>query len=98
MKVCYHCQKPIPYTEKVGRQDACPYCLSDLHCCLNCTFYDEYAANRCREPAADWVSDREKKNFCEFFSFKENNEVSSKSSREEKARAELEALFKKKNS
>lgn len=97
MKICHYCHKPMAIEGKIGREDTCPYCQSDLHCCLNCAFYDEYAANRCREPSAEWVSDREKRNFCEFFSFKEVKGASSGWSEAEKARAELEALFKKKS-
>jgi hypothetical protein len=29
--------------------------------------YDPSAHNRCREPQAEWVTDREKANFCDFF-------------------------------
>jgi hypothetical protein len=51
----------------ITRSDECPHCNSDVHCCLNCTNYDPSAHNRCREPGAEWVSDRERSNFCDFF-------------------------------
>lgn len=98
MRICYFCKQPVPGEGRISRQDLCPHCRSDLHCCLNCTFFDESAANKCREPAAEWVSDREKNNFCEFFSFREESSLAAKSSAQQKAWAELEALFKKKNS
>jgi hypothetical protein len=34
---------------------------------LNCGNYDPSAHNRCREPQAEWVPDREKANFCDLF-------------------------------
>jgi len=67
-----------------------------LHCCLNCGLYDENAQNKCREPSTEWVSDREKNNFCEFFTFQDSSSMENKARRREEARANLEALFKKK--
>ncbi len=49
------------------RKDDCPSCHSALHCCLNCEFHLSSAHNQCREPAAEWVSDRETANFCDYF-------------------------------
>jgi hypothetical protein len=83
---------------KIGRQEVCPYCRHDLHCCLNCRLYDEYAQNQCRESSTEWVSDRDKNNFCEFFALRESQVASGSSRRQEEARAKLEALFKKKTS
>ena len=82
--------------EAIGRQDACPYCRNDLHCCLNCRFYDEYAQNKCRESSTGYVRDREKNNFCEFFSMPEGTASGDKFRKQQEARAKLEELFKKK--
>lgn len=98
MKVCFACGKEVAVREKVGRQEACPHCRSDLHCCLNCSLYDEYAQNKCREPSAEWVGNREKNNFCEFFIFQESRAPGRKVRDRENALAKLEALFKKKPS
>jgi len=60
-------------------------------------FYDPSSANACREPNADHVLDKEAGNFCEFFSFVENRQVHAPAvSSSASARAQLEALFKKK--
>lgn len=69
MIACYQCQNEIELSERVGRKDICPFCGADLHCCRNCKFYDESAHNQCKEPNSEWVSDREKSNFCDYFSF-----------------------------
>lgn len=98
MIVCYSCGKAIEGREPIGRQDVCSHCRSDLHCCLNCCLYAEYAQNKCREPSAEWASDREKNNFCEFFVFQESGATGNKIREREEARAKLEALFKKKTS
>jgi hypothetical protein len=98
MRFCYFCGKEIGVPGLVGRQDLCPHCQNDLHCCLNCSLYDEYAQNRCREPGADWVSDREKNNFCDFFTFRQSEAPANRLRTKEESMAKLEALFKKKPS
>jgi len=51
----------------VPREAMCPSCHSDLHVCANCRFFDRSAHNQCREPAAEFVRDKERPDFCEFF-------------------------------
>lgn len=95
MKTCHHCQHPIATKNRIGRRDVCSSCGADLHCCLNCLFYDLHAANACREPNADHVLDKETGNFCEYFALVENRQPQH-STTTAHARAQLEALFKKK--
>ena len=59
MKICHHCKKAVEIAEKVGRADTCPVCDADLHCCLNCRFYDPGAYNECRETQAERVLDKD---------------------------------------
>jgi len=96
MRTCHDCAKPLEGVERTGRSDVCPHCRRDLHCCLNCQFYDEYAQNKCRESSAEWVSDREKNNYCDYFSFRESASAKSREKEQQDSRAKLEALFKKK--
>jgi hypothetical protein len=42
------------------------------------------------------VSDREKTNFCDYFSFRDSAEAGRREKEQQEARAKLEALFKKK--
>jgi len=91
--ICHHCQTEIKVEGKVFRSDECPKCLSDLHCCLNCLNYDPAAHNRCREPQAEWVSDREKANFCDFFL--PNKKTGSVSQHKPDPRKSFDDLFKK---
>lgn len=65
--VCHSCGNEVKIEGYVSRHDECPRCGADIHCCLNCLHYDPSAHNRCREPQAEWVTDREKANFCDFF-------------------------------
>lgn len=65
---CFHCQTELTIiADKVGRSDTCDRCRSDVHVCFNCTHYDQSAYNECREPMADRVVDKEKRNFCDYF-------------------------------
>lgn len=65
--VCHSCGQEAKFGGGVGVRDRCPHCDEYMHCCLNCNFYDPHMSNACREPSADWVPDKTKQNFCEFF-------------------------------
>lgn len=80
--------------ERIGRRDACLHCGADLHCCLNCRFYEPHAHNQCREPQAERQVDKTVGNFCEYFSAGEGRPA--QAPKADTARARLEALFKKK--
>jgi hypothetical protein len=81
--------------EEVSFRGECPQCRSDIHVCLNCIFYDEGKANRCREPQADYVKERDRANYCEYFMFKDDQ--AEKSGKEEAERL-WENIFKKPSS
>ena len=93
MFICHKCKKEIEIEGKVMREDLCPHCNANLHSCLNCRFYDEYAHNKCRESRSEWVSDREKGNFCGYFEYKNSEESDASEKRKKKAKEELKRLF-----
>lgn len=76
MYICHNCKRELEELEdirgKVGRQDVCPHCYADLHCCLNCRFHDPNYTNECRENARAFIRERDKSNFCSSFEFKKN--------------------------
>ena len=81
----------------VERTAGCPHCHSDLKVCLNCTFHDPGRNNQCREPAAEWVSEKAKANFCEFFSFRDAPAPGRAGGGDaDGARAAFDALFRRK--
>lgn len=81
--------------ERVGFRDVCPRCGVDAHVCRNCTHHDRSAHNQCREAQAEWVSDRERANRCDWFA--PGGAGGGALARErEQARGSLENLFKKK--
>jgi hypothetical protein len=77
------------------RRDICKQCSADLHACKLCEFYDLSKAKHCREPIAEEVSDKQRANFCDYFKPKEGVYSNKGPSDAEKAKAQLDALFKK---
>jgi hypothetical protein len=70
MSTCPRCKASVD-GENISFKDECPSCRTDLHACIYCRFYDEGKANRCREPQADFVKERDRANFCEYFKFQD---------------------------
>jgi hypothetical protein len=69
---CFSCTKDLSgeiERGKAGRTQSCPKCSRDLHVCKNCKHYDTAAYNQCRESNAERVVDKERSNFCDYFSF-----------------------------
>ena len=69
MPTCASCSREIDFEDKIFRTDVCPQCGRDLHTCTNCAHFEPGRHNDCREERADWVSDRESSNFCDYFRF-----------------------------
>lgn len=90
--VCFSCGTKNEVIDKVGRRDECSQCMTDLHVCKNCRFYDPSAYNECKETSADVVREKEESNFCDFF---EPGSGNYKKSNKEDLLAQAEALFKK---
>ncbi len=64
---CFQCQKELSLGHVPGRREDCPACGADLHICRNCAHYDRLAYNECRESSAEVVREKERANFCDFF-------------------------------
>ena len=89
---CWKCgadirDEPMP----LGREARCRACRSDLHVCRQCSFYDTTKGKACAEPVADEVRDKERANFCGYFSINVNAYRSADAA--EAAQRELAALF-----
>lgn len=66
---CHHCGSAVPLVHggKVMRHHDCDRCGSDLRCCRNCHYFDPGLSNQCAESQADWTSNKESANFCDYF-------------------------------
>jgi len=98
---CWSCGHRIETVERVGFHAHCERCDRPLHACRNCLFYDPGYNNQCRETMAERVMEKERSNFCEYFGpAAAGGEKRAAAPRppERDARAELDALFKKKKS
>ncbi len=69
MNQCAFCGAEVEILDRVLRKQTCPQCGEDLHCCLQCRFYEEGRQNDCREPRAERVLDKDRANYCDYFEF-----------------------------
>lgn len=92
---CHHCANEVTFTDRVGRGDTCPFCNAEAHCCLNCLHYDPSVYNECRETNADRVLEKDRANFCEYFTFAPDRKPR-KGSQKNNTLEKLEGLFRKK--
>ncbi len=90
---CFFCGGKIEVLDRVGFRDECPACGRAAHACRNCGFHDPAYNNQCREPMAEQVTDKERANFCEYFTPAEKSGAVSKPANPRKA---LDDLFRKK--
>lgn len=93
---CHACGAELTFPDLVGRRDECWKCRADAHVCKNCRNYDPKAYNECREPQADRVQEKDRANFCDFFTPKAEGGPGAETDRAKDLRAAAEALFKKK--
>lgn len=68
MASCFRCGATLP--EKVYRNTLCESCGADAKTCLNCRFHDPSAHWECRETIAEAVREKDRANFCDFFSLR----------------------------
>jgi hypothetical protein len=65
---CHACKTTFDTEDPIGRSMRCEKCGGDLRCCLNCRFYDVSAYNDCSETSAERVLEKDRANFCDWFS------------------------------
>ena len=90
---CWSCGTTTDFMRKFGRTEECPSCYADLSCCKNCKFYDEMVSGKCTETQAEYVGNKEKANFCDYFKPGAGAKVQEQKSSDE-ALAALNSLFK----
>jgi predicted RNA-binding Zn-ribbon protein involved in translation (DUF1610 family) len=72
MHACHFCGTAIENPREVYRSTSCPSCGKDLKICLNCRFYSPGAHWDCSESIDEMVRDKDRSNFCTFFSFRQS--------------------------
>jgi excinuclease UvrABC nuclease subunit len=93
--VCWKCGASLAaLTLPLRRLEECPKCRSELHVCRMCADYDTSVAKHCREPTAEEVYEKMRANFCDFFEPRPGAYTAPNTAAVDRARAELEKLFK----
>lgn len=62
-----------------------------MHVCRQCVYYDTTKGKSCAEPVADEVRDKERANFCGYFTLNANAHAGNDEAAA--ARAQLESMF-----
>ena len=91
--MCWKCGKNIEFSGQVGRGDTCPSCGFDLRSCKNCRHYSPGGYHDCAERMEDAPQDKERANFCDFFSLKHDFSGGGTGQDEQARRAAARAAF-----
>ncbi len=91
--LCFHCKSRLDLPSgPIGRTATCDSCDSDVRVCLNCQFYDPNSYNECSEPMAERIVEKDRSNFCDYFSLSGGKET--ESGERDQAMKKLDDLFK----
>lgn len=96
MSACHFCAGALDAAMRIVRDTECPHCHRDLHACVQCRDYDPHAHNKCRESQAEWVTDRDRRNFCDYFKLDSAGRPGAMRGRADSARKKLDDIFKTK--
>jgi len=66
--MCWYCGSAVTEQEPFSRSLLCAICGKDLRSCRNCRFYLSGAKGDCAETSAEPATDKERANFCDWFS------------------------------
>ena len=89
-------EKQLASTE-IDFESTCWKCSTDLHTCTHCRTFDTSAPGECRQPAAEYVSAKAKRNLCGHFEAKASQEFAQSEGgfdAPSDAKAAFDALFK----
>ena len=77
----------------LSRLSKCKHCNADLHVCRMCRFYDTTVNNSCREPIAEKVTDKQRRNFCGYFQPSKTAYQAANTASVDESKKSLDALF-----
>ncbi|MGI9283944.1 MAG: hypothetical protein ACR2P1_00995 [Pseudomonadales bacterium] len=67
--VCWRCGAHlVELILPMSRREECPSCAVDQHVCKMCQSYAPNLSDGCSEERAEEVTDKERANFCDYFS------------------------------
>lgn len=92
--VCWRCGAPlVELLLPLSRREECAQCGADQHVCKLCRFYNSQVSDQCTEERAEAVTNKEKANFCDYFSPRSNAFEEEQSDASLEAQAQLAELF-----
>ncbi|MDR1839211.1 MAG: hypothetical protein LBQ93_06475 [Treponema sp.] len=96
--MCWYCGSPVTDSQPIGRSARCSDCGKDLRSCKNCRFFLPGTRGDCRESSAEPNPDKERANFCDWFSLDEkylsqSADQSNERKKAEASRAAFDNLF-----
>jgi hypothetical protein len=92
--VCWQCGASLAALSlPLQRLDECRQCHAELHACKLCRFYDVTVAKHCREPIAEEVRDKQRANYCDYFTPQPGAWSNTGLTAAAKAKAALDSLF-----
>jgi hypothetical protein len=77
----------------LSRQDECPECSVYLHVCRMCNDFDPTVPRQCREDGAEDITEKDRVNFCDWFSPSETAFDAVGKDHADSARQSLDGLF-----
>ena len=89
---CWKCGEQQEALLPFSRYEECSACKADLHVCRACRHYAENLSDGCHEDRADFVLDKDKANFCDYFNANPKAYVAANDSESRAARAKLAEL------
>ena len=91
---CFRCGESLrSLTPPISRRDLCPGCSAELRVCRMCQHFLATAPRQCTEDEAEEVVEKERANFCEWFSPRGDAYDAARHRAEQRAANELGALF-----
>lgn len=92
--ICWKCGGDAGAPREIFRDSVCAVCGADLRCCRGCEFYSPGSRGDCRESIDESVSDKERANFCGYFSPRKSFAPAAVGAKAASARRAFDALFK----
>ncbi|MCH7898922.1 MAG: hypothetical protein IIC62_06220 [Proteobacteria bacterium] len=91
---CFRCGASLAAMSlPLSRQDECPECSVYLHVCRMCKNFDPTVPRQCLEDGAEDVTEKDRVNFCDWFSPDASAFDAVRKSQADSARQSLDALF-----
>lgn len=91
---CGRCGAKLPLVDPPAVDATCAHCGNDLHTCTNCRHFDTAARFECRQPIAQRIASKSKRNSCELFEPRLVRTFESAADRPDDARSAFDDLFK----